>query len=189
MELLQVVYWLGGLRKLKDEGLGERDVRKVLLGTCLLANSAIEPVSTEAEDILLRYDGLGDLPTNDFPFSIGLVITCISFKGFVTNNRFPLRSAVGGLGGALSSKLMGNVLDFLTGNMLRPIGGFFGVVSIGGDMGPFDVGDSRPFVPFEFPLKRQVPFSGIWRLSAVPALEVLELTPLITFGMSIKLCT
>lgn len=52
-ELLHVLYWLAVLRKLLEDGLGDRDSKKLLLETCLLANSAIEPVSTDAVDKLL----------------------------------------------------------------------------------------------------------------------------------------
>lgn len=48
--LLHVEYWLTLL--LCEIGLGDREVSK-LLGTWRFASSAIEPVSTEADDVLL----------------------------------------------------------------------------------------------------------------------------------------
>lgn len=67
--LLHVEYWLAELLTLLyEEGLGDRDTSKLLLGTCRLASSAIEPVSTDS-DMLLLYDGLGERVVRYFPFS------------------------------------------------------------------------------------------------------------------------
>lgn len=50
--LLHVEYWLALLLiLLYDDGLGDREIKTE--GTCLLASSAIEPVSTEVEEELL----------------------------------------------------------------------------------------------------------------------------------------
>lgn len=49
--LLHVEYWLPEL--LYDNGLGDRETSKLLLYSCLFASSAIDPVSTEAVDMLL----------------------------------------------------------------------------------------------------------------------------------------
>lgn len=112
----------------------------------------------------------------------------------------PFNSVVGNLAGTLSSKFIGSVFAFLTGNIVRPIGGFLSVVSdIGGDSGPFDVGDNNPFEVGEkgpFDLGDMLPLvwfdvplcAGIFIESGVePAPGALAQTSPLTCGMMIKL--
>lgn len=163
--LLHVEYWLAELRTLLyDSGLGDLDVNK-LTGTCLLASSAMEPVSTEAEELLLLY-GLGDLLTKLRPFSpFGCVIVWTSFRGFVTKSFLPFRIEDDGFGGTFSSKSIGSVLDFFTGRMGLlggALGGFLGVVSsMGGDRGPLKFGGRDPF-PLTGGEHTPLPFVTFW---------------------------
>lgn len=137
---------------LYDDGLGEREVKMLphVPSTCLFASSAMEPVSTD-NDMLLLYVGLGDLVTSIFPFSGPFcLIVCTSFNCLVTKTFFPLLMVVETFGGTFSSKFIGKVLDFFIGSIVRlggAFGGFFGVASRrGGDSGPLEYGDRAPLV-------------------------------------------
>lgn len=67
--LLHVEYWLTELLTLLyDKGLGDREISKLLFEPCRFASSAMEPVSTET-DILLLYDGLKERVFKYLPFS------------------------------------------------------------------------------------------------------------------------
>jgi hypothetical protein len=133
----------------------------------------MEPVSTEAEEELLLYNGLGERCKKDFPLSSGVCGTVnISFT-FVTCIFLPFSKVVGVFGGIFSSKFIGRVFDFFIGSIGLhggAFGGFLGVASkMGGDIGPLEFGDSIPFV-----LGENGPFVG----ENTPLVEDVPLLPL-----------